>query len=95
MAPGCDLMGNTAGRIPRSRRYRPPMEKYLGPGESVWERLSGVQQKGPDQKSSLDHRPLRGLRPGPSLPWYPGYAESQVNIHIFFVTKFTEKSIQT
>jgi hypothetical protein len=22
------------------------MEKYLGPGESVWERLSGAQQKG-------------------------------------------------
>jgi hypothetical protein len=80
MAPGRDLMGNTAGRTPRSRRYRPPMEKYLGPGESVWERLPGAQQKGPDQKSSLGHRPLQGSRPGPSSPWYPGYAESQVNM---------------
>ena len=35
---------------PRSRRYRPPMEKYPGRGESVWERLSGAQQKGPVRK---------------------------------------------
>ena len=80
VTPGRDLMGNTAGRTPRSRRYRPPMEKYLGPGESTWEQLSGAQQKGSDQKSSLGHRPLRGSRPGPSSPWYPGYAESQVNM---------------
>jgi hypothetical protein len=56
------------------------MEKYLGPGESVWERLPGARQKGPDQKSSLGHRPLQGSRPGPSSPWYPGYAESQANM---------------
>jgi hypothetical protein len=28
-----------------------------GPGESVWERLSMAQQKGPGQKSPLGHRP--------------------------------------
>jgi hypothetical protein len=57
MAPGRDLMGNTAGRTPRSRHYRPPMENYLGTSESVWERLSMAQQKGLGQKSPLGHRP--------------------------------------
>jgi hypothetical protein len=33
------------------------MENYLGPGESVWERLFMAQQKGLGQKSPLGHRP--------------------------------------
>jgi hypothetical protein len=70
------------------------MEKYLGPGESVWERLSGAEQKGPNQKSSLGYCPLRGSRPGPLSPWYPGYVESQVNMSQKKCEYFTDQPDQ-